>query len=516
MKRAAGVLMPVFSLPSKYGIGCFDGAAYEFVDWLVEAGQTYWQILPLGPTAYGDSPYQAYSTFAGNPYFISLTELIKEGVLSAEECDNADWGNDPAKVDYEKQATTKMALLRKAYQNSKIAENEEFRNFVNENHWWLNDYALFMAVKARFGGKNWTEWAEDIKLRYSYAMMYYNEQLYFDIEFQKYVQFKFFQQWNNLKKYANDKGIKIVGDIPIYVSADSSDVWANPQLFQLDMNNKPYAVAGCPPDAFSATGQLWGNPLYRWDYHEQTGYQWWMTRLWASYQMYDVVRIDHFRGFDEYYSIPATDDTALNGHWEQGPGMKLFNRMNEYLGKKEVIAEDLGTLTESVVKLVKDSGFPGMKILGFAFYADDLYGSAYMPHNIEKNSVVYTGTHDNETITGWAKGLKEEDLQLVRDYLCDYTTPVEKLYMPMAAMALRTCADTCIIPLQDYIGLDNSARVNVPGTAQGNWGWRLLEGQIPKDLAKQVYAMTKAFKRLSESAFAKELKAQEESRKEAK
>ena len=241
-----------------------------------------------------------------------------------------------------------------------------------------------------------------------------------------------------------------------------------------------------------------------------------MTRLWASYQMYDVVRIDHFRGFDEYYSIPATDDTALNGHWEQGPGMKLFNRMNEYLGKKEVIAEDLGTLTESVVKLVKDSGFPGMKILGFAFYADDLYGSAYMPHNIEKNSVVYTGTHDNETITGWAKGLKEEDLQLVRDYLCDYTTPVEKLYMPMAAMALRTCADTCIIPLQDYIGLDNSARVNVPGTAQGNWGWRLLEGQIPKDLAKQVYAMTKAFKRLSESAFAKELKAQEESRKEAK
>lgn len=507
MKRAAGILMPIFSLPSKYGIGCFDEAAYKFVDWLQEAGQTYWQILPLGPTSYGDSPYQAYSTFAGNPYFISLQALINENVLKPEECEAVDFGSNPSEVDYEKQAAGKYALLRKAYERSNISQNNDYRNFVNDNYWWLNDYALFMAVKQRFNGKIWTEWAGDIMLRHEYAMMYYNQELYFDIEFQKYMQFKFYEQWGKLKKYANDRGIQIVGDIPIYVSLDSSDVWANPQLFQLDRDNKPTAVAGCPPDGFSATGQLWGNPLYRWDHHKQTNYQWWMTRLWSSFQMYDVVRIDHFRGFDEYYSVPAGEDTAINGHWEKGPGMSLFNRMFEYLGKRPVIAEDLGFMTESVKQLVKDSGFPGMKVLEFAFYADDLYGSDYMPHKHDKNSVVYTGTHDNETVAGWAKTVEAKDMDLIRTYLCDFTTPVEKLHIPMVSAALRSNADTCIIPLQDYMGLDNSARVNTPGTATGNWRWRLQEGQIPAGLGTTVYKMTKAFCRLSDGAMAKEQKA---------
>lgn len=496
MKRSAGILMPVFSLPSKYGIGCFDGEAYKFVDWLKEAGQTYWQILPLVPTSYGDSPYQSFSTFAGNPYFISLEALIGEGVLTKEECDAVDFGDKATDIDYAKLYNNRYPLLRKAYERSNIAENGEYQQFLSENSWWLNDYALFMAVKDRFGGKAWTEWAEDIKLRYDYAIEYYNRELYFDIEFQKYLQFKFVQQWRALKAYANEKGIQIVGDIPIYVAMDSADTWANPQLFQLDGNNLPTAVAGCPPDGFSATGQLWGNPLYRWDYHQETNYQWWMTRLWYAFEMYDVVRIDHFRGFDEYYSIPYGADTAINGHWEKGPGMNLFNRMFEYLGHRPVIAEDLGFMTETVRQLVKDSGFPGMKVLEFAFDARDSSSSDYLPHKYTTNSVVYTGTHDNETINGWFGSITEDELKLARAYSYELKAPIKDMHLPMVALAMRSNSDTCIIPLQDYMGKDNTARINTPSTVGKNWRWRAEGKEISKALGKTIYDMTWAFSRL--------------------
>lgn len=510
MKRAAGVLMPIFSLPSKYGIGCFDGEAYKFVDWLKEAGQTYWQILPLVPTSYGDSPYQSFSTYAGNPYFISLDALIEEGVLTREECDAVDFGKVESDIDYAKLYNNRYPLLRKAYQRSHIADNTEFQRFLAENHWWLNDYALFMAVKDRFNGKSWTEWAEDIKLRYGYAIMYYNEELYFDIEFHKYLQFKFAQQWKALKDYANKNGVKIIGDIPIYVAMDSADTWANPELFQLDEHNLPTAVAGCPPDGFSPTGQLWGNPLYRWDYHEKTEYQWWMTRLWYSFQMYDVVRIDHFRGFDEYYSIPYGEKTAVKGKWEKGPGMKLFKRMNDYLGERPVIAEDLGFMTDSVRQMVKDSGFPSMKVLEFAFDARDASSSDYLPHRIEKNSVVYTGTHDNETIRGWFDSITAGEMDLARAYLYDDKTPLDELHLSMVALAMRSNADTCIIPIQDYMGKDNTARINTPSTVGQNWRWRAVDGEITPAMAKKIYKMTWAFSRLSDVAVKAAKKAAEE------
>ena len=351
MKRHSGVLLSVTSLPSKYGIGCFDQAAYDFVDWLAAAGQKYWQILPLGATSHGgsdDSPYQAFSAFAGNPYFISLDALVEEGVLTKEECEAVDFGTDPAKVDFDKLHEHRFKLLHKAYEHSNVGSDREFQQFCNENRWWLDDYALFMAVKDYLKGAGFRQWPEDIRMHWGFAVDYYNTILYFDVEFHKYMQYKFYQQWSKLKAYANAKHIEIVGDIPIYVSPDSADVWANPALFQLDEQNNSTHVAGCPPDSFSEDGQMWGNPLYRWEYHKQTGYQWWITRMWYSYKLYDVVRIDHFRGFDEYFAIPATAKTALEGHWEPGPGMDLFKAIQNALGKEGVIAEDLGLMTDTV------------------------------------------------------------------------------------------------------------------------------------------------------------------------
>lgn len=501
MKRAAGILLPITSLPSKYGIGCFSKSAYEFIDWLKAAGQTYWQILPIGPTSYGDSPYQSFSTYAGNPYFISLEALIEEGVLTEEECDAADFGSQGDDIDYKKIYEQRYPLLRKAYERSDISHNPDYQRFLEENNWWLSDYALFMAVKDRFGGKPWTEWAEDIRLRWGYSMDYYRRELYFDIEFQQYLQFKVFQQWRALKAYANDNSIKLIGDIPIYVSMDSADAWAHPELFQLDENNVPTAVAGCPPDGFSATGQLWGNPLYRWDYHRQTGYQWWITRLWYCFQLYDVVRIDHFRGFDEYFSIPYGDTTALNGHWEKGPGMALFQAVEKSLGWHEVIAEDLGYVTDSVRQMVIDSGFPGMKVLEFAFDSRDS-GSAndYLPHNYIENCVVYTGTHDNETVVGWLDSILPEEQQLARDYLCDQFTPKELLYKSFISLAMRSRARTCVIPMQDYLGLDNTCRINKPSTVGINWRWRLVPGQLTEALNTEVLAMTKRYGRMNWAA----------------
>ena len=498
MNRAAGILLSVSSLPGRFGIGCFSKSAYDFVDWLKEAGQTYWQILPLGPTSYGDSPYQSFSTFAGNPYFISLDELIEEGVLTEKECKNADFGKKADDIDYEKIYKKRYPLLRKAYERSRVSENPDYVRFVEENRWWLSDYALFMAVKDRFEGAPWTEWAEDIRLRWQNAMDYYRRELYYDIEFQQYLQYKFFSQWRRLKAYANEKGIRIIGDIPIYVAMDSADAWAHPELFQLDENNVPTAVAGCPPDGFSADGQLWGNPLYRWDYHKNTGYGWWMSRMWYCFQMYDVVRIDHFRGFDEYYSIPFGAENAKDGHWEKGPGIDLFRCVEQRLGRHQVIAEDLGYVTDSVRELVRESGFPGMKVLEFAFDSRDS-GSAndYLPHNYIENSVAYTGTHDNETVTGWFKSITKEERQMARDYLCDQHTPAEELYQSFIALVMRSSSRMCIVPMQDYMGLDNRCRMNQPSTLGKNWKWRLVKGDLSEELKEEILAVTKRYGRMN-------------------
>lgn len=500
MNRSAGILLSVTSLPGRYGIGCFSKSAYDFVDWLREAGQTCWQILPLGPTSYGDSPYQSFSTFAGNPYFISLEELTEEGVLTKKECQSADFGKRADDIDYEKIYKNRYPLLHKAYERSRISEDPDYVCFVEENRWWLADYALFMAVKERFGGAPWTEWAEDIRLRRDYAMDYYRRELYFDIEFQQYLQYKFFSQWKKLKAYANEKGIQIIGDIPIYVAMDSADAWAHPELFQLDERNMPAAVAGCPPDGFSATGQLWGNPLYRWEYHKSTGYDWWMSRMWFCFQMYDVVRIDHFRGFDEYYSIPYGEETAVNGHWEKGPGIDLFRCMEQRLGKHQVIAEDLGYVTDSVRKMVQESGFPGMKVLEFAFDSRDS-GSAsdYLPHNYAENSAAYTGTHDNETIAGWFRSITDEERQMARDYLCDQHTPAEELYKSFIALVMRSRSDLCIIPMQDYLGLDNQSRMNQPSTLGKNWKWRLVKGDLSDELKEEILAITRRYGRMNQN-----------------
>lgn len=348
--RRSGILMPVSSLPSEYGIGAFSKEAYEFVDFLEQAGQKLWQILPLGPTGYGDSPYQSFSTFAGNPYFIDLESLVKEGWITCSECDRMDFGEDECYIDYEKMYHSRFKLLKKAFDRSGIEENADYQAFVKENEFWLEDYALYMAIKDSLGGASFLTWDEDIKLRRKEAMEEYRGRLSEEIAFYKFQQFLFAKQWFALKDYANKKGIKIVGDIPIYVALDGADTWANPELFQLDEDCTPLAVAGCPPDAFSATGQLWGNPLYRWEYHKETGYEWWMKRIAYCYKLYDILRIDHFRGFESYYSIPYGDLTAEFGHWEKGPDYDFFKTLKEKLGKKEVIAEDLGYLTPAVLK----------------------------------------------------------------------------------------------------------------------------------------------------------------------
>ena len=496
MNRAAGIFLSISSLPSNYGIGCFSKSAYDFIDWLKEAGQTYWQILPLGPTSYGDSPYQSFSTFAGNPYYISLEALIEENVLTKDECDAADFGEKQEDISYHKLYNHRYPLLRKAYERSRISENPQFLKFVRENEWWLSDYALFMAVKDRFEGKPWTEWAEDIRLRYPNAIEYYQRELYFDIEFQKYLQFKFFEQWYQLKAYANSQGIQIIGDIPIYVAMDSADAWAHPELFQLDERNVPIAVAGCPPDGFSATGQLWGNPLYRWEHHKATGYSWWLSRIWHCFNLYNVVRIDHFRGFDEYYAIPYGAESAISGHWEKGPGIDLFRCIEQNLGWHEVIAEDLGYVTDSVRELVRQSGFPGMKVLEFAFDSRDS-GSAsdYLPHNYIENCVAYTGTHDNETIIGWFDSISKEEREMARNYLCDWSTKKKNLQKSFIGLVMRSNAKTCIIPMQDYLGLNNKSRMNKPSTLGINWRWRVTKEQLNDDMKDEILTITKTFGR---------------------
>lgn len=496
--RRNGMLMPISSLPSKYGIGCFSKEAYEFVDVLKKSGQSLWQILPLGPTGYGDSPYQTFSTFAGNPYYIDLEPLIEEGSLTVEECEVADFGDNAEAVNYEKIYRARFPILKIAYNRVKEnggLEKTEYCSFKEIESAWLEDYALYMAVKNRFQGKSWDEWAEDIRVRRPEAMAYYREELKDEIEFYKYLQYLFYAQWMELKSYANENGVQIVGDIPIYVAFDSADTWANPKLFQLDEKNLPVAVAGCPPDGFSATGQLWGNPLYKWDYHRETGFEWWVWRMAHCFKIYDIVRIDHFRGFDEYYSIPYGDETAVGGHWEKGPGMDLFNTIRYSLGDVPVIAEDLGFLTDSVRQLLADSGYPGMKVLQFAFNTSA--DSDYLPHNYGRNCVVYTGTHDNDTLQGWYQTIKSEDKEMAQTYLNNHSSDEAEIHWDYICLAMRSVADTCIIPAQDFLGLGTDARMNTPSTLGGNWVWRMKNGAFTDELMEKIHELTRVTARLA-------------------
>ena len=490
--RRSGILMPVFSLPSQYGIGCFSKEAYQFVDFLKEAGQTYWQILPLGPTGYGDSPYQAFSTFAGNPYFIDLNDLAERGYIDKEELETYDFGGNEEYIDYEKLYTSRFQVLRKAYANSHIADDCKFKAFCDKNDYWLTDYALYMAIKGTMDNQSYDRWPDELRTRKQNALKAFADKNTDEILFYKFQQYMFYEQWMRLKKYANENGIEIIGDIPIYVALDSADTWSNPSLFQFDNEGKPKAVAGCPPDAFSETGQLWGNPLYDWEYHRKTGYDWWLRRIAYCFELYDVVRIDHFRGFDEYYAIPYGDKTAEFGHWEKGPGYDLFKEMKEKLGDKHVIAEDLGFLTKSVIRLLKRTGYPGMKVLQFAFDASG--ESNYLPHNYDKNCVVYTGTHDNDTTPGWYAEMPANDKKFAKQYLNFKGNKSCELHFIRAALA--SVAETAIIPMQDYIGAGSEARINHPSTIGANWKWRMKNSVLSNsELAKEIFEMSRLYGR---------------------
>ena len=473
-KRAAGILMPISSLPSDYGIGCFSKSAYEFVDWLKEAGQTYWQILPLGPTSYGDSPYQSFSTFAGNPYFIDLDTLVEEGVLDKKECEKVNWGKKPDEVDYEKIYKGRYPLLRKAYENSDISKNPDYQKFVAENSWWLSDYALFMALKSHFNNVSWGEWETDIKFRKPEAMSRYEEQLSDDIGYWKFIQFEFYLQWNALKQYANSNGIEIIGDIPIYMGYDSVDVWANQGEFQLDENLTPIKVAGVPPDAFSDAGQKWGNPLYDYDKMEANGFSWWRKRMAASAKLYDVIRIDHFIGIVKYYTIPADMPDARQGEYRQGPGQKLLDVINESIGDKKIIAEDLGVEVPEVAKILKENGYPGMKVLEFAFGGDRK--NPHLPYNYTQNLVCYGGTHDNETLLGFFEDRGDWELGYAYDYLD--TRDKGRMVDQVFRAAYSSVAVLTVFAVQDILKLGNWARMNLPSSMGNNWKWRMQKGQL--------------------------------------
>lgn len=480
--RTSGILMHISSLPSPYGIGTMGKEARKFVDFLDKAGQTYWQILPICPTSYGDSPYQSFSSFAGNPYFIDLDYLCKDKLLTKKECLSYEWGENPEFVEYGTLYENRFPLLKKAYQRFKKVLPDDFADFCEKNSDWLDDYALFMALKDANGGVAWFEWEKDLKLRKPSEIEKAKEEFADDVEFWKMLQYLFFKQWTELKAYANEKGIQIIGDVPIYVAGDSADVWANPGQFYLDENLDPIDVSGCPPDAFSDDGQLWGNPLFRWDAMKKDGYTWWTKRIKAMSELYDVVRIDHFRGFDSYYAIPAKDKTARNGEWREGPGMDLFNTLEKKLGRLNIIVEDLGYLTPSVKQLLKDTGFPGMKLIQFAF--DSREESDYLPHTYQKNCVVYTGTHDNDTIMGWFKTAPKESVKYAKEYL---RLNKEEGYNWGTMKAVWGCVgDMAIVPMQDILGIGSEGRMNTPSTLGMNWKWRAVDGQITSALAKKV------------------------------
>ena len=496
--RESGVLMHITSLPGKYGIGTMGKSAYAFVDFLKKAGQSSWQILPLTPTGYGDSPYQSCSAFAGNPYLIDLTLLVEQGLLLDREIEDICWCSREDKVDFGALYSHRFTVLRTAY--SRFQGGDEFDRFCRENSSWLSDFALFMALKEASGGKSWYAWDEGLKHRDPDAIWEARKTLRDEIRFYCFVQYIFLHQWSALHSYAREKGISIIGDVPIYVPLDSADVWSNPELFQLDENLNPTDVAGVPPDGFTADGQLWGNPLYRWDLMKQSGYNWWLQRLEAAGRLYDVVRLDHFRGFESYWAVPFGDATAKNGRWVKGPGLEFITAIKEKLPKLRLIAEDLGLLTPAVLELRNASGFPGMKVLGFAF--DSREPSDYLPYAYIPNTVCYTGTHDNMTTRQWFDTAPADAVAYAKEYM--NLSEEEGLVWGVIRTAMASVSRQCIVPMQDYLNLGAEARMNFPGTMTDcNWTWRAKDGIITDELAKRIRRLTALYGRLSDQDITK-------------
>ena len=495
-KRQSGVLMHISSLPGKYGIGSFGQSAYDFVDFLVRTKQRYWQILPLGTTSYGDSPYQSFSAFAGNTYFIDFDILIEEGLLNEVDVKGADFGDDPRKVDYAKIFDARRPIMEKAVARFLKADDlSDYESFVEQNAAWLEVFAEYMAIKEHFDNLAWTEWPDEaIRRREAASLASYREKLADKLTYHRVTQYLFFKQWLKLKAYANEHHIEIVGDMPIYVAADSADVWAQPHFFKTDAVGKPTCVAGCPPDEFSETGQLWGNPIYDWEAMDKDGYAWWIERLRESFKIYDIVRIDHFRGFESYWEVPAGSETSASGKWVKGPDYKLFAAVKEALGDLNIIAEDLGFMTDEVIELRERTGFPGMKILQFAFNPDD--ESIDSPHLAPNNSVMYTGTHDNNTVLGW---YKDEIDDATRQYMAQYTNRKEYETVPHAMLRtiFASVSFMAIATMQDLLELDSAARMNYPSTIGGNWTWRMTAEELNPIVEGELYSLTKTYRRMN-------------------
>ena len=495
-KRQSGVLMHISSLPGKYGIGSFGQSAYDFVDFLVRTKQRYWQILPLGTTSYGDSPYQSFSAFAGNTYFIDFDILIEEGLLNEADVKGADFGDDPRKVDYAKIFDARRPIMEKAVARFLEADDlSDYESFVEQNAAWLEVFAEYMAIKEHFDNLAWTEWPDEaIRRREAASLASYREKLADKLTYHRVTQYLFFKQWLRLKAYANEHHIEIVGDMPIYVAADSADVWAQPHFFKTDAVGKPTCVAGCPPDEFSETGQLWGNPIYDWEAMDKDGYAWWIERLRESFKIYDIVRIDHFRGFESYWEVPAGSETSTSGKWVKGPDYKLFAAVKEALGDLNIIAEDLGFMTDEVIELRERTGFPGMKILQFAFNPDD--ESIDSPHLAPNNSVMYTGTHDNNTVLGW---YKDEIDDATRQYMAQYTNRKEYETVPHAMLRtiFASVSFMAIATMQDLLELDSAARMNYPSTIGGNWTWRMTAEELNPIIEGELYSLTKTYRRMN-------------------
>lgn len=466
--RNSGVLMHISSLPSPYGIGSLGEQARRFADFLAQSRQSNWQVLPLSPTGFGDSPYQSFSSFAGNPYFLDLDTLAADGLLEREDYVNLDWGADPCRVDYAALFANRRPVLRAAAEKLLACRLSEFDAYCRENEFWLDDYSLFMALKDAHGGAQWSAWERPLRFRQADALAEARTALDGEISRYKALQFLFDRQWTALHDYARARGVSIVGDIPIYVAPDSADVWAHPELFELDAELRPAAVAGCPPDGFTADGQLWGNPLYAWESHRQTNYAWWTARIRRAFQLCDILRIDHFRGFEAYYSIPYGEETARNGAWRPGPGYALFDTLKTALGEKPIIAEDLGFLTDEVRNLLARCAYPGMKVLQFAF--DGSAENPYLPHNYTHHCVAYAGTHDNDTLVGWLSSAPYDTVRQARDYL---RLPDSGAARSVLQALWESPADLTIAQMQDILELGSEARMNTPGRAAGNWQWRM-------------------------------------------
>ena len=534
--RESGILFPIFSVPSKFGIGSFSREAYEFADFLERSGQGFWQILPIGPTGFGDSPYQNVSAFAGNPYFISLETLIEDELLTWDEVNAYNFGSDETKVDYGAIYESRRDILKKAYEkfsekleaskkdktitagsaipkgiqmpekknekkDSKTTKKEakekslaeEFDAFLEMEKYWIEDYALFMALKEKAGGASWLDWEDDLRTRKDSAIDAAKKELADEMGLYYFEQFEFDRQWRALRAYANSKNIKIIGDIPFYVAMDSSDTWSHPEVFQMDKDLKPTVVAGCPPDAFSPTGQLWGNPIYDWAAEKKRDYDWWLRRMYRTYAFYDVIRIDHFHGFCDYYAIPYGDETAEKGKLKKGPGIDLFNTLKVKVDNLKIIAEDLGNNTPENEKLLKDTGFPGMKVLQYGFTSWDSY---YVNHRHINNCVVYTGTHDNTPTRAWCEEISEGERDFTRRYINSMNTDFGGLTWDLIREAYRSVADLCIIPLQDYLCFGKEARINTPGAPDGNWQWRLRPNFLSQELATSIRGLAEVYSRI--------------------